>query len=774
MPRRPFLVRIETLEERIAPRAGDLDLSFGNQGKAAVPGLSSINAMAVMPDGRIVLTGPDQGEFGVVRLSANGAPDSTFGTNGLATVAFNLLPGGTGSALPTALAVRPDGGVVVVGSAETNSTTGATNAAVASLTPGGALDAGFAGGGQLNFPWGSATYSRATAVQIRPGGGVMVAGVGQATAASVVAVVGAARFRPDGSPDSTYSASGKATLDLGFRAEAAAFDPNGAVVGLFRRDDGKTNVTTGQYTQHDSFLLARLTPDGPPDGGYGGSGQVVVDSVSYNVLVNTSERFSGIAQAILADTADSRVWVGVGTGVVETGVSQADTFRFLPTGQPDTNFGTGGRRSDLPPSPGFAGLPDGRTILATGYPSGGIYAPWLSAGVYRFTPDGAADPTFGTGGEVTSDALGITPALTASTPDGGAVVIGQSTAVPISNALVAVRLVGDPPPPATIQQLGNQTAVGPGPGGSEVRTFVSAGVESFGFSPLGSPAGGVRTAAVDLTGDGIEDVIAGTGPGQPTRVVVTDGTTLKVLFDVAPFEAGFTGGVFVAAGDLNGDGVPDIVVTPDEGGGPRVRVFDGKTFGLIADFFGIADPNFRGGARAAVGDVNGDGTGDLVVAAGFGGGPRVAVFDGKTVPGGNPVRLFNDFFAFEQTLRNGVFIAAGDIEGTGKADIIAGGGPGGGPRVTAFSAADLIASGGATLTQTANFFAGDPNNRGGIRVAAKNLDGDAKADLVVGAGDGGGSTVTEYLGKDIAPAGTPPAFQSFDAFPGFTGGVFVG
>src|SRR5207302_10166194 len=130
-----------------------------------------------------------------------------------------------------------------------------------------------------------------------------------------------------------------------------------------------------------------------------------------------------------------------------------------------------------------------------------------------------------------------------------------------------------------------------------------------------------------------------------------------------------------AAGDVTGDGAPDLVITPDEGGGPRVRVFDGKRFAQVADFFGIDDPNFRGGARAAVGDVNGDGTGDLVVAAGFQGGPRVAGFSGKTLSSGSPRTLFNDFFAFEQALRNGVFVAVGDLDGDGKADVIAGGGP---------------------------------------------------------------------------------------------------
>jgi len=224
--------------------------------------------------------------------------------------------------------------------------------------------------------------------------------------------------------------------------------------------------------------------------------------------------------------------------------------------------------------------------------------------------------------------------------------------------------------------------------------------------------------------------------------------------------------VYVAAGDLNGDGTPELVVAPDEGGGPRVRVFDGKTFGTIVDFFGIDDPSFRGGARPAIGDINGDGVGDLVVAAGFGGGPRVAGYNGKSLITGTPVKLFGDFFAFEQSLRNGIFVTVGDIDGDGKAELIAGGGPGGGPRVTAFPGQSLLAN---VATPSVNFFAGDVNSRGGVRLAIANLDDDNRVDLIVGSGEGDGSRITGYAGRAI----TLPLFD-LDVYPGFNGGVFVG
>jgi murein DD-endopeptidase MepM/ murein hydrolase activator NlpD len=381
-------------------------------------------------------------------------------------------------------------------------------------------------------------------------------------------------------------------------------------------------------------------------------------------------------------------------------------------------------------------------------------------------PATGAGVTFPAGAQATTDAAGSAGVALSANGLGGtytvtatAAGVGAPATLTLTNVLPSPVLIGYP-----------QFAAA-GPDGT-VRFFNPDGSARFSFSPFPGFTGEIRTAAADFTGDGVADLVVGTGPGVATHVAIFDGVDQHELFAVAPFEATFTGGVFVAAGDLTGDGKADLAITPDEGGGPRVRLFDGATFAQLADFYGIDDPKFRGGARAAFGDLNGDGKADLLVAAGFGGGPRLAAYDGAALGSAGGPKLFADFYVFEQTLRNGVFIAAGDVNGDGYADVIAGGGPGGGPRVFALSGKDLVQTG--TQTQLANFFAGDANSRGGVRLAVKNFDEDNRADIVTGAGVGDGSRVTGYRGSTILPDGTPSTGFTFDAFPGLIGGVYVG
>ena len=164
--------------------------------------------------------------------------------------------------------------------------------------------------------------------------------------------------------------------------------------------------------------------------------------------------------------------------------------------------------------------------------------------------------------------------------------------------------------------------------------------------------GGVRVAAADVNKDGRADIIAATGAGVPTRVRVFDGATQAVLQDFAPFGDAFNGGAFVAGGDFNGDGKQDIVVGADAGGGPRVSVFDALTATSLTSFFAF-EPTFTGGVRVAAYDINGTGKSAIVTAAGIGGGSRVTVYSG---PG---ISVVDDFFAYDATQNGGVYVGAG-------------------------------------------------------------------------------------------------------------------
>jgi hypothetical protein len=109
--------------------------------------------------------------------------------------------------------------------------------------------------------------------------------------------------------------------------------------------------------------------------------------------------------------------------------------------------------------------------------------------------------------------------------------------------------------------------------------------------------------------------------------------------------------VYVAAGDVNGDGYADIITGAGPGGGPHVRVFDGRNGTEVMGFFAYATA-FMGGVRVAAGDVNGDGRADVITGAGPGGGPHVRVFDGATGAG------IGSFFAYPGTFTGGVYVAS--------------------------------------------------------------------------------------------------------------------
>lgn len=277
--------------------------------------------------------------------------------------------------------------------------------------------------------------------------------------------------------------------------------------------------------------------------------------------------------------------------------------------------------------------------------------------------------------------------------------------------------------------------------------------------------GGVRTAVGDINGDTLADVVTAAGPGGGPHVRVFSGVDYSVIDEFMAYDIRFTGGVYVAAGDINGDGIADIVTGAGEGGGPHVKAFSGLDNTLLFNGFAYA-PSFFGGVRVAVGDINNDGRGDIICAAGPGGGPHVVVFSGLDGS------ILSSFMAYDLDFAGGVYVAAGDINHDGFAEVITGPGIGGGPDLRIYNAL----AGGILIANSQPFppftgggvFTGDNIWASGLRVGVTDFGDDGQLDILVGPGSGQRSKVRILSGFNL---GILFDFQAFD--PGFLGGVFL-
>jgi hypothetical protein len=335
--------------------------------------------------------------------------------------------------------------------------------------------------------------------------------------------------------------------------------------------------------------------------------------------------------------------------------------------------------------------------------------------------------------------------------------VSPSTSPPVSTTPDSVPLnppftvtTGNPAVPALVV-----TAAGAGRS-PLVRVFdYATGTEKFRFYAYEQNyLGGVRVAVGDVNGDGVPDIITATGIGGGPRIRVFSGVDGSILEDFFAYEPDFRGGVFVAAADVNGDGKADIITGTEQGGGPRVRVFDGATAAVIQDFFAF-DSSERGGVRVAAADFNHDGKADIVATAGRGNVTEVRVFDAVTH------NVLSDFTPYDPKFTGGVYIAAGDVTGDGVADIVTGADVGGGPHVQVFD--------GLTGKALYGFFADDPNFRGGVRVALQDVNGDGKDEIITGTGPGAPSKIRLWQNGSTTPI---EEFYAFDA--SYLGGVYVG
>jgi uncharacterized delta-60 repeat protein len=300
-----------------------------------------------------------------------GRLDSGFGTGGGTTTSF-AGDAGAGAA------VLQGGKVVAAGFAVTGAT---TDFALTRYRPDGTLDTSFGDRGRVITDIAGGAGDSATALAVQADGKLVAAGLTSGPAGQDFVLV---RYRPNGTVDPSFGNHGRVITDFAGGADAAH--------ALVIQADGKL-VAAGSATlgTDQDFAIARYHPDGTPDLSFGTGGRATID----------------IAGAF--DEARALVLQGgkpVLAGFTFTGDAATGDFalaRFTAAGRPDGSFGTGGRVTT-----DFAGgFDDARALVIQGGKLVAAGSATTGSGpdfaLARYDTRGALDPTFGTGGKVTTD-----------------------------------------------------------------------------------------------------------------------------------------------------------------------------------------------------------------------------------------------------------------------------------------------------------------------------------------------------------------------------------
>lgn len=781
--RRQALARaaMEGLEARRLLSSGALDPGFGTFGKVTTDIGNSIDSgfdMAIQGDGKIVVAGPTfgagGGDFSVVRYNVDGTLDSTFGAGGKVTTDFNGR-----NDIAYAVAIDGNGKIVVVGASSQSSD---SDLALARYNTNGTLDSSFGTGGQVRTDMFSGSQDQALDVAIQSADNKIVVGGSTGLPNSQDLLFALARYNTNGSLDGGFGVGGLVTTNYDIGADVVsrlAIQSDGKIVAAGTNPINFLNNNGVLTPQESKFALARYATDGALDGSFGTGGKVTTSFATgfdeaKGVAIQSDGKIVVAGSAVIGDNRDFAA------------------ARYNTNGTLDSSFnGTGLQRVDfaIRNDTALGVAMEGDKIVMVGSTASATLTFDVNLAIARLNANGSIDTTFGRRGRIGTDFLGGRDTAAAVAIDGNGNIVVAGTAAPI-NSLVSdfavSRYLGADIPQAPIYVVGPEAGTPPDVRVIDANTGQTSN-EFFAFDQ--GFLGGVRVASADVNGDGVLDVILGAGPGGATNVKVIDGrTNLAMAGPLGSFLAfpgngdpadsssnfyalAFQGGMNFATGDVNGDGLDDIIVSVEAGGPPHVKVFSGANGLVIRSFLAFPGAGgsvqdttsaywtdaFQGGVRLGVGDINGDGRTDILAAAGPGAGPHVKVFSGVDTA------LIRSYFAYDPGYAGGVRIAAGDWNGDGIADVMTAAGVGVGPHVKVID--------GASSVELASFFAYDQGFLGGVRLASGDINGDGLADLVTIPGAGGPPEVKLFAGNS---GFTPTVLQDFFAYDqNYLGGAYI-
>jgi len=284
------------------------------------------------------------------------------------------------------------------------------------------------------------------------------------------------------------------------------------------------------------------------------------------------------------------------------------------------------------------------------------------------------------------------------------------------------------------------------------------------FQPFGSDyTDGFTVAKGDVNNDGVADLLYSARLGG--QVQIYDGSNFNPLGAVYPFGPGLNSSLSIAVGDINGDGYGDVIASPGSVGmPPHVVAISGRdmTSTLFSQY--AYSTAFLGGVSVAAGEVNGDGAMDIITAPLVGAPPHIVTFDGKTGA------VLQSYYAYSPLYRGGTSIAAADLDGDGFTEIITG---------ASAAAPHVVVVDSRTMSVKASFYAYAPNFGGGVRVATiQDINADGIDDIITSPGQGAGPNVVRFDGKKALQnqAVVIDSFFAYGPGPGlnYYGGTFVG